>query len=140
MVEEQCQQELQEGLIENFAEYSKGLSESSAIGAAVCPWEKNSPMLNEEGSGKDVVEEPQEHNLHLPSTDLVYTVYILPTAQPIPEAPAPAAEAKVIPPSLLVQYFRKLVASVQTFATTSKTLAIAHNAWHSRWFGCWFRF
>ena len=48
----------------NFAEYFAGLSESSAIGVAVCPWEKNSPMLNEEGSGKDVVEEPQEHNLH----------------------------------------------------------------------------
>ena len=47
MVEEQCQEELQEGLIENFAEYSKGLSESSAIGAIVCSWEKNSPMLNE---------------------------------------------------------------------------------------------
>ena len=139
MVEEQCQQELQDGLIENFAEYSKGLSESSAIGAAVCPWEKNSPMLNEEGSGKDVVEEPQGHNLHLPSTDPVYTVYILPATQPIPEAPAPV-EAKFIPPSLPVQYFRKLVASVQTFSTTSKTLAAAHTAWHSGWFGCWFRF
>ena len=112
MVEEQCQQELQEGLIENFAEYSEGLSESSAIGAAVCPWEKNSPMLNEEGNGKDVVEEAQEHNLHLPSTGLVYTVYILPASQPIPEAPAPTAEAKAIPPLPPVQYFRKLVASV----------------------------
>ena len=40
VVEEHCQQQLQEGLIENFAEYSKGLSESSDIGAAVCPWEK----------------------------------------------------------------------------------------------------
>ena len=97
---------------------------------------KNSPMLNEEGSGKDVVEEPQEHNLHLPSTDPMYTMYILPTAQPIPEAPAPAVEAKVIPPSLHVQYFRKSVASVQTFATTSKTLAAAYTTWHNRWFGC----
>ena len=47
MVDEQCQQKLQEGLIKNFAEYSAGLSESSALGVAVCPWEKNSPMLNE---------------------------------------------------------------------------------------------
>ena len=109
MVEEQCQQKLQEGLIENFTEYSEGFSESSAIGTVVCPWEKNS---HEEGSGKDVVEEPQEHNLHLPSTDLVYTLYILPAAQPIPEAPAPIVEAKAIPLSLPVQYFRKLVASV----------------------------
>ena len=38
MVEEQCQQQLQEGLIENFVEYSEGLSKSSAIGI-VCPWE-----------------------------------------------------------------------------------------------------
>ena len=53
MVEEQCLQQLQEGLIENF--------ESSAIGSVVCPWEMNSPMLTEEGSGKDVVDEPQEH-------------------------------------------------------------------------------
>ena len=97
-------------------------------------------MLNEEGSGKNVVEEPQEHNLHLPSTDPVYTVYILPAAQPIPKAHALAAEAKVIPPSLLVQYFKKLVACVQTFATTSKTLTAAHSAWHNGWFGCWFRF
>ena len=52
MVEEQCLQQLQEGLIENF--------ESSDTGAVVCPWEKKeetSPMLIEEGSGKDAVEE-----------------------------------------------------------------------------------
>ena len=96
MVEEQCQQKLKEGLIENFAEYSKGLSESSAIGVVVFPWEKNSLMLTEEGSGKDVVDEPQEHKLHLPSTDPVYPVYALPAAQPIPEEPAPAAVAKAI--------------------------------------------
>ena len=86
LVEEQCQQQL--------------LFESSNIGAVVYPWEKNSPMLNEEGSGKDVVEEPQEHNLHLPSTDPVYTVYIMPATQPIVEAPALAAEARAIPHSL----------------------------------------
>ena len=86
------------------------------------------------------MEEPQEYNLHLPSTDPVYPVYILPAAQPIPEEPAPSAEAKVIPPSLPMQYFRNLVASVQTFATTSKTLAATHIAWHDGWFGCWYRF
>ena len=132
MVEEQCLQELKEGLIENF--------ESSDIGAVVCPWErkeKNSPMLTEEGSGKDVMEELQKHNLHLPSFDQVYTM-LAPAAQSTPKTPA--VEAKTIPPSLPVQYFRKLVASVQNFATTSKTLAAAHTAWHSRWFRCWFRF
>ena len=37
MVEEQCLQELQEGLIENF--------ESSDIGAVVCPWERKEKKL-----------------------------------------------------------------------------------------------
>ena len=46
MVEEQCQQQL--------------LLESSNIGATICPWEKNSPILTEEGSGKEVEEEPQK--------------------------------------------------------------------------------
>ena len=87
MVEEQCLQQLQEGLIENF--------ESLDTGVVVCPWEKKeetSPMLTKEGSGKDAMEELQKHNLHLPSTD---QVYILPTpaTQFIPEAPA--AKAKV---------------------------------------------
>ena len=43
MVEEQCLQQLQECLVENF--------ESSDIGAAVCPWEKKeaiSLLLTEE--------------------------------------------------------------------------------------------
>ena len=81
MVEEQCLQQLQEGLNKNF--------KSLAIGVAVCPWENNSSMLNEEGSGKDVVEEPQKHNLHLPSTDLVYLVYVLPSpaAHSTPKTP-----------------------------------------------------
>ena len=55
MVEENCQQQLQEGLIENFAKYSEGLSESSDIGAVVYPWEKKeaiSPLLTEESSGR----------------------------------------------------------------------------------------
>ena len=48
--------------------------------------------MTEEGSGKEAVEEPQKHNLHLPFTD---PVHILPTpaAQSIPEAPAAKAEA-----------------------------------------------
>ena len=50
MVEEQCQQE--------------PLLESLDIGATVCQWEKNSPMLAEEGSGKEAGEEPQNLILH----------------------------------------------------------------------------
>ena len=126
MVEEQCLQQLQEGLVENF--------ESSNISAAVYPWEKKeaiSPLLIEEA-----VEEHQENNLSLPPAD---SVYLLPSPASQSQPKTPSAEAKVIPHLLPIQYFRKLVASIQTFATTSKTLAAAHIAWHSGWFGCWFR-
>ena len=53
-----------------------------------------------------------------PSPDLVHILPI-PATHSTPETPT----AKAIPFALLVQYFRKLVASVQTFATTSQTLA-----------------
>ena len=140
MVEKHYQQQLEEGLIENF--------ESSDTGSAVCPLEKKeetSPMLTEEGSGKEEMEEPQKPTAQAtnsplpaaPSTDQVYT---LPTPATQSTPKTPAVEAKAIPPSLPMQYFRKLVASSQAFATISKTLAAAHIAWHSGWFGCWFRF
>ena len=87
MVEEQCQQQ--------------PLLESSNIGAIVCPWEKNSPMLTEEGSGKEEGEEPQKLilqpipiNLDPSATaqpkNSPLPVYILPVAQPMPKEPAPA--------------------------------------------------
>ena len=120
MVEEQCQQQL--------------FLESSDIGATVYPWEKKeaiSPLLTE-----GVVEEHQEHNLPLPPTD---SVYILPSPASQSQPKTPTVEAKVIPPLLPIQYFKKLVAFIQTFATTSKTLAAAHTAWHNRCFGCCFR-
>ena len=136
MVEEQCQQQL--------------LLESSDIGAIVCPWEKNSLMLAKEGSGMEVGEEPQKLILQPIPINLnpsaiaqpkksPLTMHILPstTTQFTFEAPAPKAEA--IPSALHVQYFKKLVATLQIFATTSKTLTASHTTWHSGWFGCWFR-
>ena len=142
MVEEQCQQQLQEGLIEN--------SESSAISVVVCPWEKNSPTLIEGGSGKETGEElikltlqPIPINLDPSATaqprNSPLPVYILPSlpAQSTPKTHAAKAKANS---SLLMQNLKKLVATAQIFATTSNTLAAAHNAWHSGWFGCWFRF
>ena len=93
-------------------------------------------MLTEEGSGKDVEEKLQKHNLHLPSTDQVYTLPS-PTAQSTPKTPTAKVKAS---PSLLVQNLKKLVASDQTFSITSQTLATTHIAWHIGWFGCWFRF
>ena len=119
MVKEQCQQQL--------------LLESSNIGAAVYPWEKKEaiPLLLTE----EVVEE--RDNLPLPPN----SVHILPSpaSQSQPKTPeAPTIKAN---PSLsMLKNFKKLVATVQTFATTSKKMASAHIAWHSGWFGCWFRF
>ena len=127
MVEEQCLQQLQEGLVENF--------ESSDIGAAVCLWEKKEaiPLLLTE----EAMEEHQENNLPLPPTDSVY-ILSSPASQSQPKTPA--AKTKVIPPLLpILQNFRKLVATVQTFATTSKILAATHTAWHSGWSEFWFR-
>ena len=130
MVEEPCLQQPQESLVENF---------ESSVGAAVCLWEKKDaiPLLLTE----EAVEEHKENNLPLPPTDSVYIlplpapqsqpktptanaqatynplpVYILPTANSTPTAPAPKAHAS---PSLLVQNFMKLMAIAQTFATTS---------------------
>ena len=110
MVEEQCQQHL--------------LLESSDIGVVVYPWEKKEavPLLLTE----EAVEEHQENNLTLPPTD---SVHILPSPASQSQPKTPAAETKAIPPLLpILQNFRKLVATTQIFATTSKKLATAHTA------------
>ena len=144
MVEEQCQQQL--------------LFESSYIDVAVYPWEKKeviSPMLTEEGSGKEAREEQKKLILQPipiklnPSTTAQATKSPLPAAlshDPVHILPSPAAHltpetptAKVIPSTLpSLQNLKKLAAIVQTCATTSKTLAAAHTAWYNGWFGCWF--
>ena len=100
--------------------------------------------------GKEAGEEPQKlihHPIPInfdPSStaqpkNSPLPVYILPTpaAQSTPKTPSAKTKAN---PSLLVQNLKKLVPSAQAFATASKTLATAHIAWHSGWFGCWFRF
>ena len=128
MVEEKCQQQLQEELIENF--------ESSNTDSAVCPWEKKeetSPMLTEEGSGKKEMEEPQKPTTHAtnslllaaPSTDQVYT---LPTPATQSTPKTPAAKAKASPSLPTLENLKKLVAIIQIFATTSETLAATHTA------------
>ena len=82
MVEEQCQQQPHQGLIEDFIELSA---------VVVFPREKKEeilPFIIEEGNGKEIVEEPQELVLNpfptnnplpvAPSTD---QMYILPTPE-----------------------------------------------------------
>ena len=109
-----------------------------------------SPLLTEEGSGKEAGEEPQKHilqpipiNLDPSATvqpkNSPLQVYILPTIAPHATLETPTAKA-IPSPLLMLQNIRKLVASVQTFATISKTLETTHVAWHSRWFKCWFKF
>ena len=145
MVEEQCQQQL--------------LFESSYIGAVVYPWEKKeviSPMLTEEGSGKEAREEPKNIILQPIPIKLNPSATAQATKSPLPAAPSPnlmhilpspaahstpeTPTAEAIPSPLPVQYIRKLMAYVQMLATTSKTLAAVHTTWHSEWFGCWFKF
>ena len=105
-----------------------------------------SPLLTEEGCGNDAVEGTQEPILQPIPINLdpsatakpknnPLLVHILPT--PAPHATPETPIAKAIPFSLsALQNLMKLVAFVQTFATTSKTLAASHIAWHSGWFGC----
>ena len=117
MVEEPC---LQQPLVENF--------ESSDNCADVCPWEKKeetSLMLAEEGSGKEEIEKPQKSTSQAMKCPLpTDQVYILPAPQPTSEAPTTKASLAL----LVLKSFKKLVATVQAFPTTSKTMAAANTA------------
>ena len=127
MVGEPCLQQPQEGLVENF---------ESSVGAAVCLWEKKeatSPLLTKDSSGQKTVEGTQEPNIQpipmklnpsataqatkcpLPVAPSTNQVYIMPTHAP------PSPKAKSNPSLPAMQNFKRLVASVQNFATTSKT-------------------
>ena len=99
------------------------------------------------GRGKEAGEEPQkpipqpipidlDPNVTAPPKSNPLLDYILPIAQPTPEAPT----IKATPSLPMLQNIRKLVATIRAFATTSKTMAATHIAWHSGWFGCWFGF
>ena len=121
---------------------SEGLSESSDTCVVVFPREKKEeilPFITEEGSGKEIVEEPQELVLKpfptelnptanaqatyspLPVAPSIDQVYILPTHETYPTPEPPAAKAKANPSLLAMQNFKRLVALVATvhnFATT----------------------
>ena len=91
-VEEHCKQQLQEELIETVAEFSEGLSEFSDICAGFCPSRKDeviSPLLTEEGNGKEVVEEPQKLILIPFPTKLNPSATAQATNNPLPVAPSP---------------------------------------------------
>ena len=125
------------------------------------PWKQEehiNALITEEGSGIEAGKEPQKLTLQPiplkldptataqatkcplpvpPSTDQVY-ILPSPASQPTSEAPAPKAKSNPSMPTL--KNFKRLVAIVQSFATTSKKMAAAHIAWHSGWFGCGFGF
>ena len=152
IVEESCLQQPQQGLVEN--------SESLEIGVVVCLWEKEDaiPLLLTE----EAVEENKENIFPLPPTDSVYIlpltapqsqlktplpvapsdnqVYILPTPAENPKPATPAPKARSNPSLHAMKNLKILVASVHTFATTSKKMANAYIAWHSGWFWCGFGF
>ena len=145
----QPQEELKVELVEAPPEELQDAPES---GDTFWPWKKEeqiSALISEEGSGKEIVEDPQKHVLqpiptnptaNAKTTYSPLPVYILPTpvAKSKPAAPAPNHKSN---PSLhAMQNFKILVAYVHKFATTSKAQAAAYTTWHSGWFGCRFRF
>ena len=145
----QPQEELKVELVEAPPEELQDAPES---GDTFWPWKKEeqiSALISEEGSGKEIVEDPQKHVLqpiptnptaNAKTTYSPLPVYILPTpvAKSKPAAPAPNHKSN---PSLhAMQNFKILVAYVHKFATTSKAQVAAYTAWHSGWFGCRFRF
>ena len=127
----------------------KELQDAPESGDTFWPWKKEeqiSALISEEGSGKEIVEDPQKHVLQPiptnPTTNAKTTynplpVYILPTPAANSKPAAPKAKSN---PLSAMQKFKKLVAIAQIFATTSKAQAAAYTAWHSGWFGCRFGF
>ena len=150
MVEEPCLQQPQEILVENF---------EPSVGAAICLWEDKEATfpLTERSSGHETVERTQKliiqpnpielnpsataqpQNNPLPVAPSDNQVYILPSPAPKSTNAAPAPNHKSNPLSAM-QKFKRLVASVHKFATTSKAQAAAYTAWHSGWFWCRFGF
>ena len=101
------------------------------------------------GRGKGVGEEHQRLTLHPITINLDSSATTQPKNNPLPvnilPTPAPhatpkASTIKATPSLPALQNLKKLVATVQTFVITSKTLAATHITWHSSWFGCWFGF
>ena len=125
------------------------------------PWTKEeqiSALITEESSGHETGEEPQEpilqpipmklnpsataqpQNNPLPVAPSDDQVYILPTPVEKSKPTAPAPKGKSNPSLHAIQNFKRLVAYVHKFATTSKAQAAAYTAWHSGWFWCGFGF
>ena len=154
---EQVQLEPQEELKVESLEAPEDLQDASVT---FWPWkqkEQISALITEESNGHGTGEEPQELIFQPipmqlnPSATAQDTktplqaappesVYILPTPAQKSKPSAPAPKGKSNTSLHAMQNIRRLVASVHTFATTSKKMANAYIAWHSGWFGCGFGF
>ena len=157
---EQVQLQPQEELKMESVEAPEELQDAPESSVNFWPWTKEeqiSALITEESSGHETGEEPQEsilqpipmklnpsataqpQNNPLPVATSDNQVYILPSPAPKSTQAAPAPNHKSNPLSAM-QKFKRLVASVHKFATTSKAQAAAYTAWHSGWFGCRLRF
>ena len=152
---EQTQLQPQEELEEESLEAPEALQEASVN---FWPWTKEkeiTALLTEKSSEHEGTQEPiiQPNPIDLETTANAKTtysplpvapsdnqVYILPTPAEDPKPATPAPKARSNPSLHAMQNIRRLVASVHTFATTSKKMANAYIAWHSGWFGCGFGF
>ena len=161
ILSEQVQLQPQEELKMESVEAPEELQDALESSVNFWPWTKKeqiSVLMTEEGSGIEAGKEPQKLTLQPiplklnptattqatkcplpvpPSTDQVY-ILLSPASQPTSEAPAPKAKSNPSLPTL--KNFKRLVAIVQSFATTSKKKVAAHIVWHSGWFGCRFGF
>ena len=151
---EQVQLQPQEELKEESLEAPEDLQEAPI---SFWPWsqeEEITALLTEKSSGHEGTQEPftqvisidldtiataQDTKTPLPAAP-PESVYILPTPAQKSKPSAPAPKGKSNTSLHAMQNIRRLVASVHTFATTSKKMANAYIAWHSGWFGCGFGF
>ena len=156
---EQAQLQPQEELEVESLEAPEELQEASVN---FWPWTKekeNTALLTEKSSGHEGTQEPiiqpnpqaipidldtiataQDTYYPLPVAPSDNQVYILPTPATKSKPAAPAPKARSNPSLHAMKNLKILVASVHTFATTSKKMANAYIAWHSGWFGCGFGF
>ena len=155
---EQAQLQPQEELEVESLEAPEALQEASVN---FWPWTKEkeiTALLTEKSSEHEGTQEPiiqpnpqpnpinldtlttaQDTKTPLPAAP-PESVYILPTPAQKSKPSAPAPKGKSNTSLHAMQNIRRLVASVYTFATTSKKMANAYIAWHSGWFGCGFGF
>ena len=156
---EQAQLQPQEKLEVELVKAPEDLQDTSVT---LWPWkqkEQITALLTEKSSGHEGTQEPiiqpnpqpspidldhtataQDTKYPLPVAPSDNQVYILPTPAEKPKPAAPASKDKSNTSLHAMKNLKILVASVHTFATTSKKMANAYIAWHSGWFGCGFGF